>query len=74
MDKILAARLAKALSVTCVRNTFLEDLHAGISPGPPHQNRRAGTHSESDILKASELLRYIFACFHEICGRFSHRQ
>jgi hypothetical protein len=32
MDKELAARLAKALAVACVRNTFLEDLHAGISP------------------------------------------
>jgi hypothetical protein len=27
MDKDLAARLAKALAMTCVRNTFLEDLY-----------------------------------------------
>jgi hypothetical protein len=25
-------RLAKSLALLCVRNTFLEDLHAGISP------------------------------------------
>jgi hypothetical protein len=29
MDKELAVRLAKALAVTCVLNTFLEDLRAG---------------------------------------------
>ncbi len=27
-----SAKLAKALAVLCVRNTFLEDLHAGKSP------------------------------------------
>jgi hypothetical protein len=27
-----AERLAKCLALLCVRNTFLEDLHAGISP------------------------------------------
>jgi hypothetical protein len=27
-----SARLAKALAVACVRNTFLEDLHAGTTP------------------------------------------
>ena len=43
-------------------------------PGRPHQNRRVGTNGESGIRKESELLRYIFACFHEICGRFGHRQ
>jgi hypothetical protein len=41
MDKELAARLAKALAVTCVPNTSLEDLHAGISP-----SSRAGDHSD----------------------------
>jgi hypothetical protein len=32
--------------------------------GPPHQNRWVGTNGESGIRKESELLRYIFACFH----------
>jgi hypothetical protein len=45
MDKELAARLAKALTVTCVRNTFLEDLHAGISP-----SSRAGDHSDVTVV------------------------
>ena len=31
-DKSLAARLTKAITVLCVRNTFLEDLHSGTSP------------------------------------------
>ena len=30
-QKEYSARLAKALAVLCVRNTFLEDLHAGVS-------------------------------------------
>ena len=41
MDKELAACLAKALAVTCVRNTLLEDLHTGISP-----SSQAGDHSD----------------------------
>ena len=41
MEKEFAARLAKALAVTCVRNTILEDLHAGISP-----LTRTGDHSD----------------------------
>ena len=45
MDKELAVRLAKALVVTCVRNTFLEDLHAGISP-----SSRAGDHSDVTVV------------------------
>jgi hypothetical protein len=45
MDKELAARLAKALAVTCVRNTFLEDLHSGISP-----SSRAGDHSDVTVV------------------------
>jgi hypothetical protein len=32
MEKEHAARLAKAIAVTCVRNTVLENLHTGISP------------------------------------------
>src|SRR5262245_6107662 len=45
MDKELAARLAKALAMTCVRNTFLEDLHAGIS-----SSSRAGDHSDVTVV------------------------
>ena len=32
MDRDNAEQLAKALALACVRNTFLEDLHAGIYP------------------------------------------
>jgi hypothetical protein len=45
MDRELAARLAKALAVTCVRNTFLEDLHVGISP-----SSQAGDHSDVTVV------------------------
>jgi hypothetical protein len=45
VDKELAARLAKALAVTCVRNTFLEHLHAGISP-----SSQAGDHSDVTVV------------------------
>lgn len=31
-EKRIAAKLAKILGLMCVRNTKLEDLHAGISP------------------------------------------
>ena len=31
-DKLLAALLAKTIAALCVRNTFLEDLHAGVTP------------------------------------------
>jgi len=31
-EKRIAARLAKTLAMLCVRNTTLEDLHAGITP------------------------------------------
>jgi hypothetical protein len=31
-EKQLAAMVAKTLAMMCVRNTYLEDLHAGISP------------------------------------------
>lgn len=31
-EKRIAAQAAKTLTMMCVRNTFLEDLHAGISP------------------------------------------
>lgn len=31
-EQRIAAQLAKLLAMVCVRNTFLEDIHAGISP------------------------------------------
>src|SRR5690242_15205076 len=31
-DSSLAAVMAKSIAVMCVRNTFLEDLHSGITP------------------------------------------
>jgi hypothetical protein len=31
-DKTMAALLAKSIAALCVRNTFLEDLHAGTTP------------------------------------------
>ena len=31
-NKIIAPQLAKAIAALCVRNTFLEDLHSGITP------------------------------------------
>lgn len=31
-DTSLAALLAKSIAALCVRNTFLEDLHSGITP------------------------------------------
>jgi hypothetical protein len=31
-DRTLASQLAKAITALCVRNTFLEDLHAGVTP------------------------------------------
>ena len=32
MEKEHATRLAEAIAVACMRNIFLEDLHAGVSP------------------------------------------
>jgi hypothetical protein len=45
MNKALAARSAEVLAVACVRDTFLEDLHAGISP-----SSRAGDHSDVTVV------------------------
>lgn len=45
MDKELTARLAKALAVTCVRNTSLADLHAGIS-----LSSKVGDHSDVTVV------------------------
>ena len=44
IDEPMAA-LAKALAVTCVRNTFLEDLHAGITP-----SSRTGDHADVTVV------------------------
>jgi hypothetical protein len=45
MEKDLAERLAKTLAVLCVRNTFLEDLHAGIYP-----SSTAGDYSDVKVV------------------------
>jgi hypothetical protein len=45
MEKELAEQLAKSLAVLCVRNTFLEDLHAGICP-----SSRAGDYSDVKVV------------------------
>jgi len=39
-DPVLMERLAKYLAQQCFRNTFLEDLHAGITP-----NSKTGDHT-----------------------------
>jgi hypothetical protein len=44
-DKALAAQLAKAIAVLCARNTFLEDLHSGISP-----SSRSGGYSDVKVV------------------------
>jgi len=44
-DKALAAALAKAIAALCVRNTFLEDLHAGTSP-----SSKTGDYSDVKIV------------------------
>jgi hypothetical protein len=45
MDPEFAAVLAKALALACVRNTFLEDLHAGITP-----SSKAGDYSDVNVV------------------------
>jgi hypothetical protein len=37
-DQALAALLAKSIAALCVRNTFLEDLHAGTTPSSQSGN------------------------------------
>jgi hypothetical protein len=44
-DKALARVLAKAVTVLCVRNTFLEDLHSGTSP-----SSKAGDFSDVKVV------------------------
>ncbi|MCF6317359.1 MAG: hypothetical protein L3J30_14030 [Marinosulfonomonas sp.] len=46
-EKRIAAQLAKAMAMICVRNTLLEDLHAG--PGPV---TRTGDYSDVVVLDA----------------------
>jgi len=45
IDKISAAILAKAITAICVRNGFLEDLHAGITP-----SSKAGDYSDVKVV------------------------
>jgi len=44
-DTALASALAKAITAICVRNTFLEDLHAGTSP-----SSKTGDYSDVKIV------------------------
>jgi hypothetical protein len=44
-QKQYSARLAKALAALCVRNTFLEDLHAGTAP-----SSQAGDYSDVKVV------------------------
>ncbi len=46
-EKRIAAKLAKTLAMLCVRNTALEDLHAGIIPVT-----RTGDHSDVMVIDA----------------------
>jgi len=45
MESERAAKLAKAVALVCVRNTFLEDLHAGATP-----STRAGDYSDVKVV------------------------
>ncbi len=44
-DKALAAALAKAITVMCVRNGFLENLHSGVTP-----SSRTGDYSDVKVV------------------------
>jgi len=46
-EKRIAAKLAKTLAMLCVRNTTLEDLHAGVTPVT-----RTGDHSDVVVIDA----------------------
>jgi hypothetical protein len=46
-EKRIAAQLAKAMTMMCVRNTLLEDLHAGLGPVT-----RTGDYSDVEVLDA----------------------
>ena len=44
-DANVSAVLAKSIAVLCVRNTFLEDLHSGITP-----SSRSGDYSDVKVV------------------------
>jgi hypothetical protein len=44
-DKAIASALAKAIAAICVRNSFLEDLHAGTRP-----SSKSGDYSDVKIV------------------------
>jgi hypothetical protein len=44
-DQALAALLAKSIASLCVRNTFLEDLHAGTTP-----SSRSGDYTDVKVV------------------------
>jgi len=46
-EKRIAAKLARILAMLCVRNTKLEDLHAGITPAS-----RTGDYSDVAVIDA----------------------
>ena len=46
-EKRIAAKLARILTMLCVRNTTLEDLHAGVTPVT-----RTGDHSDVVVIDA----------------------
>ncbi len=45
MDEELAKRLALALAALCVRNTCIEDVHAGVAP-----STQTGDHSDVKVV------------------------
>lgn len=46
-EKRIAAQLAKVIAMMCVRNTMLEDIHAGVVPAT-----RAGDYSDVVVIDA----------------------
>jgi hypothetical protein len=49
MDDVLRKRLAKLMALRCVRNTYLEDLHAGKVP-----HSKVGDYSDVVVIAAEE--------------------
>ncbi len=47
-DRKIAAQLSKTLAAMCVRNTEIEDIHAGISP-----ITKAGDYSDVKVIDAT---------------------
>jgi len=62
------------LNYTQLSRTLENKIKQAGEAGPPHQNRRTGMNGESGIRREPELLRHMFASFHDVCGHFSHRQ